>query len=141
MDLNFRRIREKKKKDNAETLRTQRKRREGTGEANGSVVVVDEVGGVRGGDIALDRYAGSVLARVFEVARKIPARIAGGAATGAAANGAWILRARGHGAARAAGKTVDRTLRTRPGVYIRRTDSGVSAVQLSVCGAAAGRFV
>src|SRR5258708_24774588 len=141
MDLNFRRIREKKKKDNAETLRTQRKRREGTGEANGSVVVVNEVGGVRGCDITCDRYAGSVLARVFELAREISARIAGGAAAGAAADRARILRIGSDGPARAAGKTVDRTLRTRTGVHIRRTDSGVSAVQLSICGAAADRFV
>src|SRR5260370_28098663 len=127
MVLRFRKSREKKKEDNAETLRRQRKRREGTGEANGSFVVVNEIGGVRGGDITCDWYAGSVLAGVFELAREIPARIAGGAAASAAANGARILRARGHGAARAAGKTVDRAVRARPGVHIRRTDSGVAA--------------
>jgi len=32
----------------------------------------------------------------------------------------------------AAGKTVDRPLRPRTGVHVRRTDSGVSAVQFSV---------
>src|SRR6266404_5839297 len=118
MVLRFRKKRGKKKKDNAETPRAQREVEKRT--ANGSTVVVDEVGGVRGGDIA---------------------RIAGGAATCTASDRARILRARGDGPARAAGKTVDRPLRPRTGVHVRRTDSGVSAVQFSVRGAAAGRFL
>src|SRR5260370_37089962 len=128
MVLRFRKRREKKKKDNAETLRTQRKRREekrreGTGEANGRFVVVNEVGGVRGGDTALDRYAGGVLASVFELAREISARIAGGAAVGAAADRARILRIGSDGPPRAAGKTWDRTLRTPTSLHIPPPDS------------------
>src|SRR5207302_7692718 len=96
--------------------------------ANGSVVVVDEVGGVRGGNIARDRNAGGVLAGLFELARQVPARIDGGAAIGAATDGAWILRAHSDGAARAAGKTVDRALRARAGFHVQRTNSRVGAV-------------
>src|SRR6267378_1579717 len=123
MASRFRKRLGKKKKDNAETPRVQREVEKRT--ANGSIVVVDEVGGVRGGDIARDRYAGGVLAGVYELAREILAR---------------ILRARGDGAARAAGKTVGRALRPRTGVHVRRTDHGVSTVQFPVCGAAAGRL-
>src|SRR5882762_11033874 len=122
MASRFRKRRGKEKKDNAETPRVQREVEKRT--ANGSIVVVDEVGGVRGGDIARDRYAGGVLAGVYELAREILTRIAGGAAACAAADGARILRARSDGAARAAGKTVDRTLRPRTGVHVRRTDHG-----------------
>src|SRR5258708_6819365 len=134
MVLRFRKKRGKKKKDDAETPRAQREVEKRT--ANGSTVVVDEVGGVRGGDIARDRYAGGVLAGVYELARKILARIAGGAATCTAGARARILRVRGDGPGRAAGKAGDRPLRPRTGVHVRGTDSGVSAVQFSVRGAA-----
>src|SRR5258706_6299249 len=137
MVLRFRKKRGKKKKDDAEAPRAQREVEKRT--ANGSIVVVDEVGGVRGGDIARDRYARGVLAGVYELAREILARICCSAAACAAADGARILRARGDGAARAAGKTVDRALRPRTGGHVRRTNHGVSTVQLPVCGAAAGR--
>src|SRR6266550_967076 len=80
-------------------------------------------------------------AEALRAQREIPARIAGGAAASAAADGTWILRARGHGPARAAGKTVDRAIRPWTGVHVQRTDSGVRAVQFPVCGAAAGRFL
>src|SRR5713226_4680555 len=142
MVLNFQRRRRKRKKDNAET-RGSGENASGVEErtVNGSIVVVNEAGGVRGGDIAGHRHAGSVLAGVFELARKILARIRGGVAAGAAADGAWILRARGHGAARAAGKTVDRTLRSWTGIHVRRTDSNLGAVQFSICSAAPDRFV
>ncbi len=71
MVLRFRERREKKKKDDAEAqgaVETQ-----GSVEkriANGSAVVVDEVGGVGGCDIAGYRDAGSVLAGIFELARE-----------------------------------------------------------------------
>src|SRR2546429_367885 len=138
----FRKRRERKKKDDAQAPRAQRKRTRSVEKriANGSAVVVDEVGGVCGRDIACDRDAGSVLAGICELAREIPARIAGGAAASVAADGTWILRARGHGPARAAGKTVDRAIRPWTGVHVQRTDSGVPAVQFPVCGAATGRF-
>src|SRR6266852_5724398 len=105
MVLNFQRRRGKGKKDDAGT----RGHGENAGgvekrRANGSIVAVNEADGVRGGDIAGYRHAGSVLAGVFELARKIPARIRGGVDAGTAANGARILRTRGNGSARAAGK-------------------------------------
>src|SRR5260370_9208626 len=98
MASRFRKRRGKKKKDDAETPRAQREVEKRT--ANGSTVVVDEVGGVRGGDIARDRYAGGVLAGVYDLARKILARMPGGPATLTAADRAPILRARAHGPAR-----------------------------------------
>src|SRR5256885_4572725 len=85
--------------------------------------------------------ADGLWAGFFELARKIPARIDCRAAAGAAANGAWILRLGSDGAARAVGKTVDRALRARTGLHIRRTNSFVCAVQPSICCAAADRFV
>src|SRR2546429_4028833 len=143
MVLRFRKRREKKKKDDAEAPRGAVETQSSVEKriANGSAVVVDGVGGVCGRDIAGYWDASSVLAGIFELAREIPARIAGGAAAGAPADGTWILRARGDGPARAAGKTVDRAVRAWTGVHVQRTDSGVRAVQFPVCGAAAGRFL
>src|SRR6266851_193825 len=60
------------------------------------------------GHPARNRDAGGVLAGVFELARKILAGIHRCIAFGLAADSSWILRAGGHGAARAAGKIVDR---------------------------------
>src|SRR5258708_24780634 len=93
MASRFRKRRGKKKKDNAETPRVQREIEKRT--ANGSIVVVDEVGGVRGGDIARDRYAGGVLAGVYELARKILVRICCSAAACAASDVARLFRALG----------------------------------------------
>src|SRR6266446_10673847 len=91
---------------------------------------------MRGGDTGCDWHAGGLLARVFELARQISARIAGGAAVGVAADGARILRAGGHGAARAAWEIVDGAVRAWAGIHVRRAATGVRAVQFSVCGAA-----
>src|SRR6266849_6476605 len=142
MVLNFQRRRREREEDNA-GMRGRGGNAGGVEKrtVNGSIVVVNEVGGVRGGDIVGDWHAGCVLAGVFELAWKIPARIRGGVAAGAAADGARILRPRGHGAARTSGKTVDRAVRPRTSIHIRRADSGVGAVQLSICGPAAGRVV
>src|ERR1700704_6034171 len=131
MALNFQRRARKGEEDNLA--------RGKSGETNGTVVVVDEVGGVRGGDIACDRDACGVLAGVCKVALEIPVRIGSGVAAGTAADGARVLCAGGHGAARPLGKAMDGTVRTRAGFHIRRTDSCVGVVQLSVCGPAADR--
>src|SRR6267143_2469293 len=139
MALRFQKNRHNKKKDNAETLKPQRAVEKRT--VNGSIVVVNEIGGLRGSNIADHRHAGSLLARVFNLARKISPGIAGGAAAGVAANRPRLLCAGSHGAARPTRKTLDRPLWPRPGVHLHRTDSRLGAVQLSICSATSYRFV
>src|SRR5207245_11119612 len=96
--------------------------------ADGIAMVVVQIGGMRGGDIACHRNASGLLARLFELARQISARIARGSAARAAADGARILRFSGDGTARGSGEIVDRAVRARTSIHVRRADTGVRVV-------------
>jgi len=104
-----------------------------------ATVVVDEVGGVRGGDIARDRYAGGVLAGYtnwrgkFLLDRWWRCHLYCADVLGFYRSWRWARAGRW--------KTVDRPLRHGLAFTSRRTDSGVSAVQFFRSRCSAGRFL
>src|SRR6267378_3878942 len=125
MASNFHTGRKTRKKDNAQALRhwgnagkgsQQEVGKKLSGEANGIIVAIDEIGNVRSRDIARGRHASSILAGVFNLALEVPSRLDVGLAVSVATTGVGFFPVGSNGAGRTARKIVDRTLRTRAGL-------------------------